>query len=74
MAVNTSLRGNAMILKFKVGVDKEGKDIFKTQRFSKIKASAADESIFSVGMALGALLDAVSFEVLKESDYQLIGQ
>lgn len=74
MAVNTTLTGNAMILKFKVGVDKEGKDVFKTQRFSKVKSTATDENIFAVGNALGALLDAMNFEVLKESDYQIISE
>ncbi len=73
MAVNKTLTGKAMIIKCKVGVDKDGKDIFRSQRFSKIKSDATDEALFAVGDALAVMVDAMSYEILNEEDYQLIG-
>ena len=72
MAVNSSLTANTLVLKLKVGVDQEGKDVFKTQRFSKIKSLATDENMFSVGKALANLAESISHEILKECDYQLM--
>ncbi len=73
MAASKVSTGSAMIIRCKVGIDQEGKDIFRNQRYSKIKPEASDETLYAVGNKLGELIDAVSYELLSETDYQLIG-
>lgn len=48
MAAKATKLETAMILKYKDGVDKNGKDVIKKQSFSKVKTSEADQDIFDV--------------------------
>lgn len=65
MAVSTKVQ-STMIIKFKTGTDANGEDILKSQRFSKIKVDAEDESILAVGTELGGLLKYSLAEVVRE--------
>jgi len=47
---------NALILKYKAGVDPQGKDINKNLMFSRMKVAATDDQLLAVGTSLGGLL------------------
>ncbi|MCM8709592.1 DUF1659 domain-containing protein [Clostridium sp. SYSU_GA19001] len=66
MAVNSTKVQSTMVIKFKAGTDINGNDIFKNQRFSKVKVTADDESILNVGTQLGTLLKYPLVEVIRE--------
>ena len=73
MAASKVSTGSAMVIKCMVGIDKDGKDVFRNQRYSKVKPETSEETLYAVGIKLGDLIDAISYELLSETDYQLIG-
>ena len=73
MAASKVSTGSAMVIRCKVGIDKEGKDVFRSHRYSKIKPNTSEETLYAVGLKLGELIDAISYELLSEIDYQIIG-
>jgi 23S rRNA maturation mini-RNase III len=72
MAVISTKTQSAFVMKIKEGVDTNGKDILKSQRFSKIKVDAADDQIFDVSDVLRTLLKYTVLEVVREDDNTLI--
>jgi len=74
MAVRSTKVQSTMVLKFKTGVDETGKDIIKSQRFSKVKVIATDENILLVGQAFGTLLKYPLVEVAREDENQIINE
>ncbi len=73
MAASKVSTGSSMVIKCMVGIDKDGKDVFRNQRYSKVKPETSEETLYAVGIKLGELIDAISYELLSETDYQLIG-
>ena len=65
------LTKNTLVLKYQSGVDDKGDPKYTTQKFSRIKLQATDDSILAVGQALGGLLASDNKEVLKEENYVL---
>ena len=72
MATNSTKVHSAMVLKFKNGVDSKGKDIIKSQSFSKVKVAATDDEILAVGTALGALLAFPLVDVSRQDQSTII--
>ncbi|AKA67211.1 DUF1659 domain-containing protein [Clostridium scatologenes] len=66
MAAKATKLETAMILKYKDGVDKNGKDVIKKQSFSKVKTSAADQDIFDVSKEFEKLLGKTLNELVRE--------
>lgn len=66
-----TLEKNVVILKYQNGVDDKGDPKFTTQRFSKIKDDATDDSVLSVGNAINTVIDSSLKEVFKEETYIL---
>ncbi|AKN29982.1 hypothetical protein Ccar_03695 [Clostridium carboxidivorans P7] len=66
MAAKATKLETAMILKYKDGVDKNGKDVIKKQSFSKVKTSAADQDIFDVAKQFETLLGKTLNELVRE--------
>jgi hypothetical protein len=71
MAVTSTKTQSAFVMKTKEGVDLNGKDIVKSQRFSKIKVDALDDQIFEVSDVLGTLLKYPVIGVVREDDNTL---
>ena len=65
------LTKNTLVLKYQNGVDDKGDPKYTTQKYSRIKLQATDDSILAVGQALGGLLASDNKEVLKEENYVL---
>lgn len=71
MAVTSTKTQSAFVMKIKEGVDLNGKDIVKSQRFSKIKVNALDDHIFEVSNVLETLLKYPVVGVVREDDNTL---
>ncbi|WP_238904099.1 DUF1659 domain-containing protein [Clostridium sp. YIM B02506] len=61
----------ALVVEYKSGLDKEGNDVYKKQRYSKISENATDESLYDVGNAIGQVLDTQTYRVSKENKFEL---
>ena len=68
MAVQSTLAKSALSLKYKEGVDTNGKDIIRTKKFSNIKVTAADQDIFDISDAFTSLMLYPVSEVLRSDD------
>ena len=68
MAVQSTLAKSALSLKYKEGVDTNGKDIMRTKKFSNIKVTAADQDIFDISDAFTSLMLYPVSEVLRTDD------
>ena len=71
MAVESTLAKSALSLKYKEGVDTNGKDIMRTKKFSNIKVTAADQDIFDISDAFTSLMIYPVSEVLRSDDSTL---
>ncbi|MGL5085930.1 MAG: DUF1659 domain-containing protein [Clostridium sp.] len=71
MAVNTILVDTAVVVKYKVGVDTKGNEIFKNQRASELNLLATDENLLGLGEVVGSFLSYPVTDVTKESVHLL---
>ncbi|WML36750.1 DUF1659 domain-containing protein [Clostridium sp. OS1-26] len=66
MAATATKLQTTLLLKYKDGVDAKGKEIIKTQRFSKVKTTASDQDIYDVSVELGKLIGKPLNEIVRE--------
>lgn len=66
MAAKATKLQTTLLLKYKDGVDAKGKDVIKTQRFSKVKTSASDQDIYDVSVELVKLIGKPLNEIVRE--------
>lgn len=66
MAATTTKLSSTLVIKYKDGVDKNGKEIIKKQRFAKIKTTATEQALFDTAVEIGKLLGKTLDEVLRE--------
>jgi N-dimethylarginine dimethylaminohydrolase len=71
MAVKSTLIDSALTLKYKEGVDSNGKDIIKTKKFSNIKVTATDENVYAVAAAFSPLMKYPVMQSLRTNDNAL---
>lgn len=67
MATSTKVQ-TSLVLKFKTGVNKAGKDIIKEQSFSGVKVNAVDDDIYAVADSIGNLLQYPVVQILKSDE------
>ncbi|HEY5562474.1 MAG TPA: DUF1659 domain-containing protein [Clostridiaceae bacterium] len=72
MAVTASKLLTSINIKYKTGVDANGKDISKSKKVGNIKVTATDADIYAVGTAIGGLLKYQILEIQKSDDNLLI--
>ena len=72
MAISSIKNTSAMVLTYKVGVDQEGKDVFASQKFSKINNAATDEAIHNVGASMQTLLNYPLHDLRKVDDFSIV--
>ncbi len=65
MAAKASKLESAMTLKYKDGLDKNGKEIIKKQNFSKIKTEALEQDILDVAKEIEKLLGKTLDELIR---------
>ncbi|MEQ8156845.1 MAG: DUF1659 domain-containing protein [Clostridiaceae bacterium] len=67
----TVMTSQALVIRYKAGMDAEGKDVFKKQTFSNISNTATDDNLSIVGHAIGNILNTEIYSVLKENEFEL---
>ncbi|MBL4933049.1 DUF1659 domain-containing protein [Clostridium paridis] len=67
------LASQSLVIKYKAGIDKEGKDVFRRQGFSNISNEATVDNLSAVGHAIGDILYTQICSVLKEESFELMG-
>jgi len=72
MAVQSTQIKSALSLRYKEGVDANGKDIIKTKKFSNIKIVADNQGLLDVATALSPLMKYPIVEILRSNDSKLI--
>jgi hypothetical protein len=68
MAVQSTLLKSSLTMKYKEGVDVNGKDIIKSKKFSNIKVTATAQNIFDTAAAFGPLMKYPVLETLRSDD------
>lgn len=75
MAAMSTKVQSSLAIKFKTGVDaKTGKDVVKSAKFSNVKVSATDDSIFAVGQAIGSLLNHSLVSIMRDDQSEIANQ
>ena len=68
---NSTLLTNSLALSYKVGVDEEGKDVFKTQTLKNISSAATDENLIALADGVGSIIDYSITTILKEQTFAI---
>lgn len=74
MAAKSNKLQTALTIKYKTGKDKNGKDIIKGQKFSRVKIAASDQSVYDAANALGGLLMYPVTDIIKEDESQIVNE
>jgi len=72
MAVQSTLVKSGLSLRYKAGVDANGKDINKVKKFSNVKVTAVNQNILDVASAFSPLMKYPTLDVLRTDDSKLI--
>jgi hypothetical protein len=56
MAVQTTLVNTGLSLRYKTGIDQNGKDIIKAKKFSNVKVTAVNQNLYDVAAAFSPLM------------------
>ncbi len=68
MAVNSTMLQTSVVLRYKDGLDDQGKEIIKGQRFSNVKIDASDQDIYDVAKEIEKLLGKTLDELVREDE------
>lgn len=68
MAATATKLQTTLIVKYIDGVDPKGKEITKSQRFSKVKTNAAEQGIFDVAKEVEKLIGKTLDEIIREDE------
>ena len=66
MAATASKLNSTLVVKYKDGVDKKGKEIIKKQRFAKVKPAATEQAVYDTALEIEKLLGRKLDEVIRE--------
>lgn len=72
MAVTANKMDTDLVLRIKVGVDENGKDIIRSKRFSKVKLDAIDDDLYAVAQAIGTVLNYPIIDITRVDDNVLL--
>ncbi|WP_446898611.1 DUF1659 domain-containing protein [Clostridium sp. LBM24168] len=73
MAAQSTKLQTSLLLKYKDGVDEEGKDIVRSQKFSKVKVTATDDEIYNTSMEIEKLIGKPLHEITKIDQNNITG-
>lgn len=68
---NSMLITNSLSVKYKIGVDEENKDIFKTQTLKNLSSLATDENLIALADGIANVVDYPISTILKEQTYAI---
>ena len=72
MAIKTTLVNTGLSLRYKTGIDQNGKDIIKAKKFSNVKVTAVNQNLHDVATAFSPLMRYPYFDVLRTDDSSII--
>ncbi len=72
MAVKSILTNSTAVIKVKTGVDKNGKDVFKKDRFSNVYPNANDEDVLEVLEAFKGIVKYTVVDMTRENVYDMV--
>lgn len=72
MAVKSILTNSTAVIKVKTGVDKNGKDAFKKDRFSNVYPNANDEDVLEVLEAFKGMVKYTVVDMTRENVYDMV--
>ena len=68
---NAMLTENTLVLRYQIGVNDEGKDVFKQQNFKRVSSLATEEELLDLADLVGGVIDFSVSEVKKEQTFIL---
>ena len=68
---NAMLTENNLVLRYQIGVNDEGKDVFKQQNFKRVSSLATEEELLDLADLVGGVIDFSVSEVKKEQTFVL---
>ena len=68
---NSVLLTNSLALSYKIGVDEEGKDVFKTQTLKNVSSLATDENLVALADGVSNIVDYPITTILKEQTFAI---
>ena len=68
---NSVLLINSLALSYKIGVDEEGKDVFKTQTLKNVSSLATDENLVALADGVSNIVDYPITTILKEQTFAI---
>jgi len=74
MAIRDLKQASTLLIKFKVGVDSRGNDIFKVINLRKVKTTAQHQDIYDVAQSIATLVDGTLSGVLRQDLSELINE
>ena len=72
MAVQTTLVNSGLSLRYKTGIDQNGKDIIKAKKFSNVKVTAVNQNLYDVATAFSPLMRYPTLDILRTDDSALM--
>lgn len=69
MAANSVLTENVIKVRYQIGGDSKGKDVFKEQNFKNIYADATDDNLVQLSDAVEKLLDYSVSTIKKQQTF-----
>jgi len=72
MAVQTTLVKSGLNLRYKAGIDGNGKDIIKVKKFSNVKVTAVNQNLYDVSAAFSPLMKYPTLEILRTDDSEIV--
>ena len=68
---NAMLTENTLVLRYQIGVNDEGKDVFKQQNFKRVSSLATEEELLDLADLVGGVIDFSVSQVKKEQTFVL---
>mgnify|MGYP003514607930 FL=1 len=68
---SSMLTENTLVLSYQIGVNDEGKDVFKQQNFKRVSSLATEEELLDLADLVGGVIDFSVSEVKKEQTFIL---
>lgn len=72
MAVNTVPQHSKLKIQYDAGLDKKGNQIVKSKTYSRIKASATNEDVYSVAASLTGLQELPLISVTRIDETEIV--
>jgi hypothetical protein len=72
MALQNTLAQSAVSIRYKAGIDSTGKDIIRSKKYTNVKVTADDQSVYDTAAALALLMQYELSNILRTNDSFLI--